>query len=173
MRVQYLKHPDTPHWSHDPMVVLGEDEHGIWLGASAMTWLQKGEIPTPRNLHERGFHCRNPFVQLVVPDGWWTLIFNGEDRDITHYVDIVTPALREDGVVTFVDLDLDVIRDQDGGVRLDDEDEFIKHQDRLRYPPAWVDQARTTAARLVVALERLDEPFDRACRTWRDRLLTP
>ncbi len=171
MRIQYLKHPGTPHWRHDPMLPLGEDEHGLWLGANEKTWLKKGEVPIPVTLHERGFFCTAPFVQLIVPGGWWSLIFNGDDRDLTHYIDVVTPAVITEGVVTMVDLDLDVIRNQDGEVLLDDEDEFLLHKDRLDYPPLWVDKARATAAELAVALERLDEPFATVCRAWRDLLL--
>lgn len=171
MRVQYLKHPDTPHWRHDPMVVLGEDDNGLWLGADHRTWLKKGEVPVPRNLHEQGFLCTEPFVQLVVPDGWWTLIYNGSGRDLSHYIDIVTPATITADSVTFVDLDLDVTRDQTGTVVLDDEDEFLRHLSRYGYPEQWVDRARATAAEMVIRLERLDEPFDSVCRSWRDRLL--
>ena len=172
MRIQYLKHPDTPHWSHDPMVALGEDEHGLWFGSTAETWLQKGEVAVPRTLHEKGFRSPHPFVQLIVPDGWWTLVYNGTGRDISHYVDVVTPAIVTPASITLVDLDLDVIRSQEGDVTIDDEDEFLVHLEQLGYPPFWVDKARTTAAELLIRLERRDEPFAETCAKWRRRLIS-
>ncbi len=167
--VQYLKYPDTLHWRHDPMVVLGTDEHGLWLGGGPTTFLRKGLSPTPRDHHERGFFADHHFVQLVVPDGWWTFIFNGPDRPagrISHYVDIVTPPEFRSDEIRWVDLDLDVILGGDGELLIDDEDEFTTHIDTLGYPPMWVDRARAEAARIFLAIERGDEPFSSACLEW-------
>lgn len=171
--VQYLKHPGTLHWRHDPMIVLGEDEHGIWLGGDERTFLRKGNVEHPTDRTEAGFHADHPLVQLVVPDAWWTFIFNGPDRPagrITHYVDIVTPPTFHDGEVRWTDLDLDVVRRADGTTYVDDEDEFLTHLVTLDYPPMWVDRARSEAARIFLAIERGDEPFGDACLRWWDRL---
>jgi protein associated with RNAse G/E len=172
--VQYLKYPDTTHWRHDPMVVLGEDDHGLWLGGDHETFLKKGDVTGPTTEAERGFFVDHPFVQLVVPDAWWTLIFNGPDRPdgrISHYVDIVTPPVFDDAEVRWVDLDLDVVRRSGGEVYVDDEDEFRSHIDLLDYPPMWVDRARSEAARIFLAMERVDEPFGDVCAGWWHRLV--
>ncbi len=157
MRVQYLKHPDTPHWSHDPMVRLGEDDWGIWLGATPETWY--------RNDPDKAFAAPRPMVQLIVPGAWWTYLHN--DRG-THpwYVDIVTPPTIEDTTITMVDLDLDVIRNADGTVYVDDEDEFAEHRVTLGYPERWIDQARVTAARIALRLEGPGEPFGSVTEHW-------
>lgn len=172
--VQYHKYPDAAHWRHDPMVVLGDDEHGVWLGGDYRTFLRKGAVAEPTTRAERGFFVDHPFVQLVVPDGWWTLIFNGPDRPegrITHYVDIVTPPELLDHEVRWVDLDLDVVRRAGAEVYVDDEDEFHAHIDLLGYPPMWVDRARSEAARIHLAMDRRDEPFGSACEAWWRRLV--
>jgi protein associated with RNAse G/E len=154
------------------MVVLGEDAHGIWLGGDTDTFLRKGHSDTPKDDHERGFFADHPFVQLVVPDAWWTLIYNGPDRPperVSHYVDIVTPPEFGEGEVRWVDLDLDVVRRGNGRLFVDDEDEFTEHIAVLGYPPMWVDRARAEAARIFLAMERGDEPFATVCRTWWER----
>lgn len=171
---KYVKHPSTPHWRHDPMFVLGEDEHGIWLGGTERTFLKKGEVDPPTDRSEAGFFVDDPFVQLVVPEGWWTLIFNGPDRPperISHYVDIVTPPEFGPAEVRWVDLDLDIIRQANGDLFVDDEDEFLAHIDLLDYPPMWVDRARSEAARIYLAMERSDEPFGAVCEAWWRRLV--
>ncbi|NND84726.1 MAG: DUF402 domain-containing protein [Acidimicrobiia bacterium] len=171
--VQYAKYPDTPHWRHAPMVVLGEDDHGIWLGGDARTFLKKGNVEPPSDRSEAGFYVDHPFVQLVVPDGWWTFIFNGPDRPperISHYVDIVTPPEFGTDEVRWIDLDLDVVRRAGGEVYIDDEDEFLAHIELLDYPPMWVDRARSEAARIYLAIERGDEPFGAVCEQWWRRL---
>ena len=46
------------------------------------------------------------------------------------------------------------------------EDEFLLHRKDFGYPDRIVDSARTAAAQLVGALERRNEPFDKAAAGW-------
>lgn len=159
--VQYYKYPRTLHWRHD-LVHLGEDAHGVWLGAPLGTVVQRGQEPA--------LTMDRLFVQLVPPDRWWTAIFNqGFRTDV--YVDITTvatwPAADR---VEMVDLDLDVIRLRDGTVYVDDEDEFDQHRVELGYPPRMVDSARGAAARVALDLERSAPPFDGSAGPWLNEL---
>ncbi|HLT96277.1 MAG TPA: DUF402 domain-containing protein [Acidimicrobiia bacterium] len=155
--VQYYKHPRTRHWRHE-MIRLGEDAHGVWLGATRGTIVQRGD--------EEPISLTRAFVQLITPDRWWSAIFN-HDHAIEVYVDVTTVAewVSPDRV-EMVDLDLDVIRRQDGTVYVADEDEFEEHRVTLGYPPRMADVARTTAARLVLDLEARRPPFDGSWSRW-------
>lgn len=155
--VQYYKYPRTVHWRHD-MVRLGEDSHGVWLGAPVGTVVQRGtEDPVTWD---------TPFVQVVNSDRWWTAIFNHGHR-IDVYVDVTTaPTWPGPDRVEMIDLDLDVIRLADGTVYVDDEDEFDEHRVTLGYPPRMADTARTTAARLVLEVEAHRPPFDATPQRW-------
>ena len=72
--------------------------------------------------------------------------------------------------MTMVDLDLDVIRRESGETLIDDEDEFEVNRLSLGYSERWVDLARTTAARVLLAVDRLDEPFGRTADEWLEQL---
>lgn len=159
MIVQYFKYPGDLHWRHD-MVSLGEDEHGLWLGGPAGTTIQRG--------HEPAKQWPSPFVQLVAPDRWWTLFFNGDHSDDYRiYVDVITPATRPTpDLVEMVDLDLDVVLRHDRSVEVLDEDEFLAHSNLFAYPDSIVDRARMTAADLVLKLESGEEPFGVAGEKW-------
>jgi len=157
--VQYFKYPETPHWRHQ-MLHLGEDAHGVWLGAPIGAVVQRASEP-PKDL-------KRYFVQLIPPNKWWTAIFNGPgDHDMSVYVDVTTVARWiGDGEVHLIDLDLDVIRRTDGSIHLDDEDEFSEHAVSLHYPARLVDGARNAAARLMVDIERSAPPFDGTAQPW-------
>jgi len=160
--VQFFKYPDRPHWRHE-MVRLGEDRHGVWLGAAAGSVVQRAD--------EAPITLADPFVQLIPPSAYWSLIYNGEDNRYPFYVDIATPATWvDDHRVEMIDLDLDIVRRKDGTVAVLDEDEFLDHQVRLSYPDSLIDRARTTAAGLVLDLERSQEPFGETPRRWLDGL---
>lgn len=160
--VQYFKYPRIRHWRHD-LIRLGQDEHGTWLGAAPGFVIQRGaEPPIPMT---------RPFVQLVPPSRPWSALFNDPGHRIAIYVDVTTPATWVGpGRVELIDLDLDVIKRNDGSVYVDDEDEFEKHRITLGYPPAMADAARSAAARLVIALEDRVAPFDDTAAAWLERL---
>ena len=77
------------------------------------------------------------------------------------YTNIGLPAVLEDGVLRWVDLDIDVMEDLDR-TWVDDEDEFEEHRARMGYPDdivAGVLAARDEVLRLVSSGTF---PFDRA-----------
>jgi len=159
VRVAFTKYDGSRHWLH-PMRYLGEDEHGVWLGAPAGTSVRRGdELPVV---------VEPPFVQLI-PDGeWWSATFNGEPAETEVYCDIGTPPQWvHPGEVTMADLDLDVIRLRaDGRVLILDEDEFAEHQVRYQYPAEVIGQAERAAAWLVEVISAGGEPFATEYRAW-------
>ena len=163
VRVVYTKYDGSLHWHHS-MRYLGEDEHGIWLGASAGTASRRGSEP-PVILEQ-------PFIELI-PDGqWWTATFNAEPVHTEIYCDVSTPphwAHPEE--VAMVDLDLDVIRLRaDQQVLQIDEDEFAEHQVRYQYPVDVISQALQAAAQLQLAIKAGAEPFASEYRAWLDQV---
>lgn len=156
--VQYLKYPDRPHWRHD-LHRLGEDEHGVWLAGPVGSIVQRGTEPP--------ITMKSPFVQLIPPSAFWSLIYNGEDHRFPVYVDVATPAswVSQDRV-EMIDIDLDVVRWSDGTVAILDEDELIEHRTLLAYPDWLYDRARTTAAELVLRVEARREPFGEVPERW-------
>ena len=162
--VQYFKYPNDLHWRHE-LVMLGEDEHGVWLGGPIGSTVQRGGEPVKK--------WPVPFVQLVSPEKWWTLIYNGEGaHKYRIYVDIITePCWVSDSRVEMIDIDLDVVLNMDGLVRVLDGDEFEDHLVRLQYPPSLVDGARIATAEVAHKLEAGQEPFAQAGAAWLTQVL--
>ena len=156
--VRFYKYPESPHWRFDT-VRLGDDEHGVWLGAKANTPARRGSEPWTT--------FPSAFVMLVPRERWWTMVVNQAPRDPELYIDVCTSARWSGpGLVEMVDLDLDVIRLRDGAVRLLDEDEFVDHSVSLGYPRTMIGNARVTAAELILAAESRVEPFGTAAHRW-------
>ena len=162
--VQYFKYPRELHWRHD-VVRLGEDGYGVWLGGVAGSTIQRGYEPPTES--------RDPFVQLIPSDAWWVLIYNGDRPKTRYYVDIVTPPEWVDGSrVEMIDLDLDVVRYQDGSVAVLDEDEFEQHRVDRNYPAEIVERVRATTEEIASALQDGAEPFGTAPERWMKHLLS-
>ncbi|MCX6395880.1 MAG: DUF402 domain-containing protein [Propionibacteriales bacterium] len=164
VRVLTRKWPDDPHWEFDA-VRLGVDAHGHWVGVPKGTWLSKPA---------KGFTATADHVVLLPHDGWWVATLYGHDpeRPMDVYVDMTTPCVWSDDqtTVTCVDLDLDVIQDVDGTVRIDDEDEFADHQVRFGYPRDVIAGAEASCAEVFSALTSRTGAFDGVALEWLARL---
>lgn len=166
VRVVFTKYDGSLHW-HQTMWRLGEDRHGIWLGAPRGTTARKG--------HDGPEVLIDHVITMLFPrESWWTAVFNGPPASLEIYCDITGPhRWIGDGEVTMVDLDLDVARVRaDGRVALLDEDEFAEHQHRYAYPPDVVEAASAAARWLHQEISAGHEPFASEFRTWLARAET-
>jgi protein associated with RNAse G/E len=90
---------------------------------------------------------------------------------VRTYVDITTPPYWDGTVLRAVDLDLDVVRTDDGrGTYVDDEDEFAEHRQLFGYPPEIVELAQSSCARVQQAVAGEQPPFDGAADAWLARV---
>lgn len=161
--VRFTKWGGKRHWEF-ALTVLGEDEHGVWGGASAGTRLWRPDA---------AFDSGHDWVTLVPRDAAWAASFyDSPDQPISVYVDMTTPAEWAGATASMVDLDLDVVLGRDGSLFVDDEDEFEEHQVALGYPDAVVGLARRTADEVFAALADGAEPFDSVGWAWLHRWRT-
>src|SRR5260370_38620472 len=87
---------------------LGEDEHGVWLGAEAGSTARRGNEPP--------ITYEQPSAQLIPPGQWWTAVFNAAPARTEIYGYISTPpAWLSADKVSIVDLDLNVLRARNDG----------------------------------------------------------
>lgn len=115
---------------------------------------------------------RHPQLGHIVPGtlsteyywtGRWYSVFrfrepSGELRN--YYCNINLPAEFDGRVLTFVDLDIDVLVAPDRSVRILDEDEFATNAARYNYPAYVRDEVPRALAELLDIIERRDVPFD-------------
>ena len=116
----------------------GEDDYGRWFWGPAGRPAQRGDEPL-RTLERT--------VVKLVSNEWWAAMSSAAGEP-ELYVDIIAPAVWEDGRVTVIDLDLDVVRRRDRSVVIDDEDQFAEHQVSLEYPQALIDGALAATERV-------------------------
>jgi len=143
---------------------LGEDEHGVWLGAPPRTTIWRPGAT---------FRSSTEWVTCFARAARWTASFYPrEEHDIAVYVDITTPPswshddARGLHTVAMDDLDLDVMLCVNGELLIDDEDEFEEHQHSLGYPADVVTMAQSTAAAVFAAIGADDEPFHSVGQAW-------
>ncbi|MGH8930746.1 MAG: DUF402 domain-containing protein [Egibacteraceae bacterium] len=101
-----------------------------------------------------------PFNLAVSWDASW--------KPRSHYVNVATPSTWHDGVLRFVDLDLDLIwRHGSTELFLDDEGEFEEHRVAYGYPAALVEEAWQAVAEVRELFATATPPFDGRLYDWR------
>ncbi|MFI5731055.1 DUF402 domain-containing protein [Kribbella sp. NPDC051587] len=164
-RVLTSKWGNKRHYEYDA-TFLGVDEYGAWLSAPQGTHFWRPD-------HE--FHSGFPQV-ILLPNGkkpWYVHYFGKSDtgKPPRHYTyaDISTPWNEASGTFSVVDLDLDVIGQVDGKIRIDDVEEFFSNRDDLQYPPDVAAVALETCLRIYSQMRTQQAPFDGAHLKWADR----
>lgn len=143
--------------------LLGEDEFGRWLGvARGNPWWAADR--------SRSGMFETSFVKVVPSGTFWTACFNPVAPVVD--VDIVLPVRWVDGALEEVDLELDILRSDDGSVRVRDREEFDRVREAWAMPGDIAAQAEETCERIRELVELSAEPFGEVGRVWLSRFLT-
>ena len=81
-------------------------------------------------------------------------------RLLKFYCNINTPARLADGVLSFTDLDVDVLVEPDLSYAVLDEDEFELHAELYAYPESYRENVRLALGELLRMVEARQFPFD-------------
>lgn len=145
--IERTKWPDRPQ-SRAQAYLLGEDQHGTWLG-----------LPGGHEVYRSGavlYRGPNPVVTCVPHEQWW--VANWYGRTVELFVDIVTPARWGPDGLTVVDLDYGIML-KDGDARLVDAEQFEENRLTYEYPSTVEAGARRASQEVLARVEAGDLPF--------------
>ncbi|MGG5172804.1 DUF402 domain-containing protein [Pseudarthrobacter sp. J1738] len=170
--VRHRKYNGGAHWLY-ASEALGQDHHGVWLARPAGTLLSRPGV---------GLYSRSP-VLLLIPRltansgaEYMVEFFDHQHPgDFRVYADIVshskwTPMRPAGWEISAIDMDLDVVRSTTRGDYIDDEDEFLEHQEIFGYPQELIAATRNAADQLFEHLEQSTGPFDGSAAAWFEKL---
>ena len=95
-------------------------------------------------------------------DRWYSVFrFQAPDgRLLKFYCNINTPSTLEHGLLTFVDLDVDVLVEPDYSYEVLDQNEFERHAELYRYPAAYHTKVQESLDELRHLIENRQFPFN-------------
>ncbi len=119
--------------------------------------------------HTKGqtFAASDWALEFFSPQEWFTISIDVRDGRIhQYYCNIAEPARLVGETLSFVDLDLDLVRRPGKGWEVVDEDELETNAQRFGYPPALAIRARAELEELRRRIRSRDFPFDGTLRPY-------
>ncbi|MFS1512706.1 DUF402 domain-containing protein [Chengkuizengella sp. SCS-71B] len=156
--IQAQKYDGMPHYTWQAKLLDLNDEYLIVLSypETEIKHFSKNEV----------FTVNNWWIELYPFKKWFTIsmeVKNRKPRDI--YCNIAKPSSYKNGLLTFIDLDIDFAK-RDGKWKVLDEDEFETHQKKYNYPVEVVNKVWETLDNLQFNLKNNYFPFDGTLETY-------
>ncbi len=154
LRVEKLKYPDVRYYSYRKYLIEERADELILFNPPGLA--------ITNHLHGGGFYLPTQSVTWCSTTRWNNIaaVYESDGRFRFWYCDVAMPCMLADDVLSYVDLDLDLIAYADGTYRIDDEDEFAAHQTLYKYPQEIIDRARAELGALIAQHGAKIFPFD-------------
>jgi len=112
--------------------------------------------------HTRGktFSFPTYSVEWIPFDEWFTVHIGIDHKGhLQYYCNICLPPTYRDDIISFIDLDIDLIR-EDGEWTVVDEDEFHLHRIKYNYPNEVIKHVLHTRDDILYRIEHKQYPFN-------------
>ena len=76
------------------------------------------------------------------------------------YCNINMPPVLNENILTYIDLDIDVLVEPDLSYRVVDLEEFAENAEVHKYPPEIIERAKESLSELILRIEKRQFPFD-------------
>ena len=157
-RIKSFKHDGHLHrmwlqnWRVPDELLLAEHR------AESMIVLINSQTPI-RERDGKEWTSRIPSVTFFIPGEWYNVVSLLEEQGVRYYCNIASPPYVNDGVITYIDYDLDVIRTLDGSIQIVDQEEYEHHKISYHYSETVDFKVKQGLDALLARLKRSGPPF--------------
>ena len=82
----------------------------------------------------RTWHPKEPAIMFFYKKRWFNIIAQLKPNGIFYYCNIASPYVIDDGIIKYIDYDLDLRVFNDGAFKILDRNEYNYHKKLMRYP---------------------------------------
>jgi len=126
--------------------------------AESMIALINSQTPI-RERDGKEWTSKIPSVTFFIPGEWYNVVSLLEDQGIRYYCNIASPPYVNEGVITYIDYDLDVIRSPNGTIQIVDQEEYELHKHNYHYSDVVERKVKRGLESLLARLKREGPPF--------------
>ncbi len=124
LQIHCYKHDGTLHRTCDEATVLEITDETLICAN------YKTEI-----IEEDGvrYHTKEPAILLFYKDRWFNIIGQMKRNGLYYYCNIASPYIIDDGLIKYIDYDLDLRIFPDGSFKVLDRNEYRYHKKKMKY----------------------------------------
>ena len=151
-QIHRYKHDGSLHRTWDEAVVLDIFDDYMVFGNNRTTVVDSdGKI----------WKTREPAVMFFFTNRWFNIIGQLKDYGIYYYCNIATPALIDNGVIKYIDYDLDLRVFPNGSFKILDRMEYKYHRKQMHYSNRLDFILKYELANLIEMVRERELPFDK------------
>lgn len=150
IRIESYKHGEQLHRTWKKSIVLESGEPLIIANYNVEVVEKDGREWIFPGLTIGRFHRSNWFH---------TLVMYGKDGPVRFYTHIASPYRYRDGVLFYIDYDLDLVAARDGSYQWVDREEFDRNRVRYDYPDEVLKKIEEAVRHVERLVRRREEPF--------------
>ena len=82
----------------------------------------------------RTWHTKEPAIMFFYKKRWFNIIAQLKPNGIFYYCNIASPYVIDEGIIKYIDYDLDLRVFNDGAFKILDRNEYNYHKKLMKYP---------------------------------------
>lgn len=149
--IQARKYSKQLHYEWQANLIELTDSYGLVYCEAGRTFIHYSK--------QKQFIMPNPSLEWFFFDRGYTVAISFLPEGLMYYCNIALPAKYEEAAISFIDLDLDYLKEVNEEWKVVDEDEFILHQVTMKYDEATIQYAKQALLDLQQAVKHKNYPF--------------
>ena len=125
IKIHCYKHNGMIYKTWDKAIVLDIKKDFIVLGNNKVLVTKKDG---------RSWHTKEPAIMFFYKNRWFNIIAQLKRNGLFYYCNIASPYVIDNGVIKYIDYDLDLRVFPDGAFKVLDRNEYNYHRKLMKYP---------------------------------------
>ena len=151
LQIQCYKHDGKVHRSWDEAVLLDIKEDYMVFGNERTMVIEA---------HGNTWRTKEPAILYFFKDRWYNIIVQLKKDGVTYYCNIASPYIIEDGVIKYIDYDLDLRIFPNGSFKILDRQEYKFHKKKMNYSSELDVAIRSALSELITDYQNGASMFD-------------
>lgn len=128
LQIHCYKHDGTFHRTCDEATVL-DVQDDMLVCANYKTRI----IENSKNGKKNKYYTREPAIIFFYKNNWFNVIAQMKSKGLYYYCNIASPYIIDDGIIKYIDYDLDLRVFPDGAFKVLDRNEYRYHKKKMHY----------------------------------------
>lgn len=159
IKITALKYPNIPHYEWEGEMLEKTDDYILLLCKPGRKLIH--------HTKNKVFIEENTSIEYFSLAEWYTAAMKVADEEIvSYYCNVAMPSVLEGNNLSFIDLDLDLLKQKNEDFKVVDEDEFAENSIRLNYPTQLKTRAIKALEELKAQAIRGEFPFNQDVLKW-------